>query len=36
MEHVITPDIERQLEEILGRPERDPHQAIIPRVYDTE
>jgi len=36
MEHVITPDIERQLEEILGRPERDPHQAIIPRVYDTK
>jgi manganese/zinc/iron transport system permease protein len=36
MEHVITPEIEKQLEDLLGRPERDPHQAVIPRAYDSE
>ncbi len=30
MEHVITPEIEAQLELILGNPETDPHNTIIP------
>lgn len=36
MEHVITPEIEEQLEVLLGRPERDPHQALIPRSNESE
>lgn len=31
MEHVITPEIEAALEQTLGYPEKDPHNAIIPR-----
>jgi manganese/zinc/iron transport system permease protein len=30
MEHVITPEIEAQLDEILGNPTIDPHNTIIP------
>jgi manganese/zinc/iron transport system permease protein len=30
MEHVITPEIEAQLELILGNPETDPHNTVIP------
>lgn len=30
IEHIITPEMERQLEEILQRPEYDPHQQEIP------
>lgn len=30
IEHVITPEIEAQLDEILGNPTIDPHQTIIP------
>ncbi|MEX1188448.1 MAG: iron chelate uptake ABC transporter family permease subunit [Bacteroidia bacterium] len=30
MEHVITPEIERQLDELLGNPTVDPHKTIIP------
>ena len=32
MEHLITPEIEKQLEKLLGNPELDPHQTIIPKV----
>ncbi|MCB9230853.1 MAG: metal ABC transporter permease [Bacteroidia bacterium] len=31
IEHIITPEIERLLEEKLGFPERDPHNSEIPR-----
>ena len=30
MEHVITPEIEAQLDEILGNPKIDPHNTVIP------
>lgn len=30
IEHVITPEIELQLDELLGNPKVDPHQTIIP------
>lgn len=30
MEHVITPEIEAQLDEILGHPKMDPHNTVIP------
>jgi len=30
IEHIITPEMEKQLEEILDRPEYDPHQQEIP------
>ena len=30
MEHVLTPEIERQLMEFLGDPKEDPHQQPIP------
>lgn len=30
MEHIITPDLEKQLEEILGNPKQDPHAQPIP------
>lgn len=30
MEHVITPEIEEQLEQLLQNPERDPHNTAIP------
>ncbi len=30
MEHVITPEIEAQLDEILGHPKIDPHNTVIP------
>lgn len=30
MEHVITPEIEAQLDELLGNPQMDPHNTIIP------
>jgi manganese/zinc/iron transport system permease protein len=32
MEHIITPEMEKRLEEYLGRPEHDPHRQKIP--YD--
>jgi len=32
MEHIITPEMERQLEEVLGRPLLDPHSQEIPRM----
>jgi manganese/zinc/iron transport system permease protein len=32
MEHILTPDMEKRLEELLGRPEFDPHQQEIPYV----
>lgn len=32
IEHVLTPEIERELEIQLGYPERDPHESIIPRI----
>jgi len=32
IEHILTPEIEKELEIQLGFPERDPHQSIIPRV----
>src|SRR5690606_19538914 len=32
IEHILTPEIERELEIQLGFPERDPHQSIIPRI----
>lgn len=31
MEHVITPEIERELTELLNNPERDPHNQPIPK-----
>jgi manganese/zinc/iron transport system permease protein len=31
MEHLITPELEAQLEAALGYPERDPHDRDIPR-----
>ena len=30
MEHIITPEIEKELERRLHRPERDPHNTVIP------
>ncbi|MBD3331318.1 zinc ABC transporter permease [candidate division GN15 bacterium] len=30
MEHIMTPQMEKQLEELLDRPERDPHDQVIP------
>lgn len=30
IEHVLTPDLERELEQLLDRPESDPHQRAIP------
>ena len=30
MEHILTPEIERQLIQLLGNPEKDPHDQIIP------
>lgn len=30
IEHVLTPELEQQLEELLDRPESDPHQKAIP------
>ncbi len=30
IEHIITPEVEHQLEELLQRPEKDPHQSTIP------
>jgi manganese/zinc/iron transport system permease protein len=30
IEHIITPEILKELEEILDRPEKDPHDKIIP------
>ena len=30
IEHIITPEIERKLIELLDKPEKDPHEKIIP------
>lgn len=30
MEHIMTPQMEKQLEELLDRPEKDPHDQVIP------
>lgn len=30
MEHIITPDLERELSELLGDPKQDPHSQPIP------
>ncbi len=35
MEHIITPDLERELSELLGDPKRDPHAQPIPPREDT-
>src|SRR5690606_21208422 len=32
IEHIITPELERELEIQLDFPERDPHESIIPRI----
>jgi len=32
IEHVLTPEMEKELEIQLGYPELDPHQSIIPRI----
>lgn len=32
IEHILTPEMERELELQLGYPERDPHESIIPRI----
>lgn len=32
IEHIITPELERELEHQLGFPEKDPHDSIIPRI----
>lgn len=32
MEHILTPEIEKELGELLHYPERDPHQQVIPKV----
>lgn len=34
IEHVITPEIEDQLSHLLGNPETDPHNTIIPKRHD--
>lgn len=34
MEHVITPEIEKQLSQLLGDPTIDPHNTIIPKAHD--
>ncbi len=31
MEHILTPEVEKELGELLKHPRRDPHQQIIPR-----
>jgi manganese/zinc/iron transport system permease protein len=36
IEHVITPEIEAQLELILGKPEKDPHNTQIPSANEPE
>ena len=30
MEHILTPELERQLEKDMGKPEKDPHHKKIP------
>lgn len=32
MEHIITPELEMELERQLGFPEKDPHDSVIPRI----
>lgn len=32
MEHIITPELEKELELQLGFPDKDPHDSVIPRV----
>lgn len=32
IEHILTPEMEKELELQLGYPERDPHESIIPRI----
>lgn len=32
MEHIITPELEMELERQLGFPEKDPHNSVIPRI----
>ncbi|GGF39138.1 metal ABC transporter permease [Echinicola rosea] len=34
LEHIITPELERQLDKNLNYPQEDPHQSIIPRDKD--
>jgi manganese/zinc/iron transport system permease protein len=36
MEHIITPELERELTELLGNPKRDPHAQPIPTKEETE
>lgn len=35
MEHIITPELERELADLLGNPKRDPHAQPIPSKEDT-
>jgi manganese/zinc/iron transport system permease protein len=35
MEHIITPELEKELEELLGDPKHDPHAQPIPRKEET-
>lgn len=32
IEHILTPELERELEQQLGYPDRDPHDTVIPKV----
>lgn len=32
IEHILTPELEKELEKELGYPERDPHNSIIPKL----
>jgi len=34
IEHILTPEMEKELELQLGYPERDPHESVIPRIKD--
>lgn len=34
IEHMLTPEMEEELEVQLGYPERDPHESVIPRIKD--
>lgn len=35
MEHIITPELERELSEVLGHPKKDPHAQPIPPIGET-
>lgn len=35
IEHILTPDIEKQLDELLDSPSKDPHESPIPRLEET-